>query len=355
MFFIPKIFSTSSCPPILDDLLHPPGHGVTQGAQVLHANLHGPHLSDGLLQLRHWGDVLVVQLVFHVGPGIFYRIEVKWIAWPVHDLKRLVYQIGYCLIHFEEWQGTPSRRKWVLLWIAMKGRRWSSRTCWVIFTIHGDILRKERKGPHVTQLQKNRPRPSPYQGVWWFSPCTGNQSGWSLLASAPCSSLTSGNGKCFRQITLLCSNLLQSSYGIFLAKASLFFFIFSVRRGFCWQSWRASSASSESTSWCVTQKCRSSGTCCLMSPAVAQGFFLTNHSRTLRAWPGIFFGIPEPFFLSGICRWARYFVLFRRQKMADQCRSILQKITKPNCNDSCQSHLRYFSFREANQLCGPSL
>ncbi len=75
LFFIQKIFkktSTSSCPPILDDLLHPPGHRVTQGADV-----HGPHLGDGLLQLGHRGDVLAVQLVLHVVPGIFNRIEIR--------------------------------------------------------------------------------------------------------------------------------------------------------------------------------------------------------------------------------------------------------------------------------------
>ena len=76
----------------LDDEPHPLGHGLAELLEVV--LLHGgdPQLLDLLRQLRHRGDVFLLQLVLHVVPGIFNRVQVRTIAWPVHDLKRLVLQ-----------------------------------------------------------------------------------------------------------------------------------------------------------------------------------------------------------------------------------------------------------------------
>ncbi len=74
-----------------------------------------------------------------------------------------------------------------------------------------------------------------------------------LLASAPCSLLTSGSGKCFRRSTSPCSYILQCGFGVF-GQTPPFSSSFSQREEVSvQQSWRAS-AFSESASWCVAQK-----------------------------------------------------------------------------------------------------
>ncbi len=86
-----------------------------------------------------------------------------------------------------------------------------------------------------------------------------------------------------------------------LAKASLFFFVLSVRRGY----WAALldgifSFSLMGRLMCFIETAATSGTCSLMSPAVAVGFFLTNLSRTFMACFLMTHGHSEPIFLSGI-------------------------------------------------------
>ena len=75
---------------ILDNSLHPLGHGVAEAGQVVPADVLSPHLEDGLLQLGDGGDVLIGELVFHEIPCIFNGIQVRRVTRPVCHFKGLV-------------------------------------------------------------------------------------------------------------------------------------------------------------------------------------------------------------------------------------------------------------------------
>ncbi len=75
----------------LDDTLQPPGHRAAEVAQVLSADVLGPHLQDSLLQLRDRGDVLAFVFVFQKVPVILYRVQVQQIG-PWGSLQSEVWQ-----------------------------------------------------------------------------------------------------------------------------------------------------------------------------------------------------------------------------------------------------------------------
>ncbi len=57
---------------ILDDDDDSPGHQASKGSQVVIAQVLGPQLQQGVLQLGQGGDVLL-QLIFHLFPVVFSR------------------------------------------------------------------------------------------------------------------------------------------------------------------------------------------------------------------------------------------------------------------------------------------
>ncbi len=83
--------------------LNPLRYGVAEAAQVLSADVPGPHFQDGLLQLGEGGDVLGAQHVLHEVPGVLYRIHVRRIARPINDFQWLILQEVFYPFRGMEW------------------------------------------------------------------------------------------------------------------------------------------------------------------------------------------------------------------------------------------------------------
>jgi hypothetical protein len=75
---------------------HSSWHAGIEGSQVLFAEVLGPQLQQGILQLGQRGDVHILQLVFHVVPTIFSRIKAWGIAQQIHDFIVLLVQKSHC-------------------------------------------------------------------------------------------------------------------------------------------------------------------------------------------------------------------------------------------------------------------
>ena len=74
-------------PLLLQDLLHPPGHGGHQRLQVvIFRHLCHPQPGDILLPLLNVGGRGLPQPDLHPGPGVLYGIEVWTVPWPLDQL-----------------------------------------------------------------------------------------------------------------------------------------------------------------------------------------------------------------------------------------------------------------------------
>ena len=74
-------------PLLLQDLLHPPGHGGHQRLQVvIFRHLCHPQPGDILLPLLNVGGRGLPQPHLHPGPGVLYGIEVWTVPWPLDQL-----------------------------------------------------------------------------------------------------------------------------------------------------------------------------------------------------------------------------------------------------------------------------
>ncbi len=69
---------------------------------------------------------LLLQLVFHVDPQFSIRLRSE--EFPGESMTMTSFSLRKSLTFLEVWQGAPSCRTWLTLWISMKGSRWFSRT-----------------------------------------------------------------------------------------------------------------------------------------------------------------------------------------------------------------------------------
>ena len=72
-----------------DDVLDACGHAVTQFLEVGNVHVQNPQLLDLLAQLEYVARVLAGKLHLHLIPGVFDRVKVWGVSWPLQNLNLL--------------------------------------------------------------------------------------------------------------------------------------------------------------------------------------------------------------------------------------------------------------------------